>query len=204
MFALGIVPASLGRLKALRELRISHTPIVKVTDQLTTLKNLSTLDIFNCSLTTLPDLSDLDQLVSLQLAFNKLTHLTGLSAPDSLSLVFNLFETVPVLRNPEKLMALFFSYNPIKTMAPISLYKNLRILSIRGTNITSIPSTIDQLQYLSHVLLCSNKIKHIPTNMLNLPSLVYLNISRNALSADEIQWIGKALKKTYPNLDLYI
>jgi Leucine-rich repeat (LRR) protein len=96
------------------------------------------------------------------------------------------------------------SENPLKNIAAIMPYKNLKVISFRNTMITSIPSSIDKLQNLLDIDLSNNKLHHLPHNIVDLPNLEQLNISNNLLSPKEIQSIQKEFKKSHPELKLTV
>jgi len=94
--------------------------------------------------------------------------------------------------------------NPLKNIASITSYTNLRALSLDNTSLTSIPSNIDKLQKLEIISLSDNKLSHIPTTILNLPNLEWLDISNNSFSPNEIKSIREKFEKSYANATLMI
>ncbi len=200
---LGIVPDSLANLQKLRDLYIEDSPITKMTEQLRALNNLSIIFFFTCSLTHLPDISNLENLQVLEAPFNNLTHLDGIPGVRILTLEINLLHEIPISKKPENLVFLDISYNPLKNVVPLLSYNNLKTIFIRDTTITSIPSSIDKLRNLRHFDMALNRISYLPTNILNLPNLESLNVSRNLLSPNDIQSIRSAFKKSHPQLQLF-
>ncbi len=200
---LGIVPDSLANLQKLYELYIADSPISKMTEKLGALNNLSILFLFNCSLTHLPDISNLENLQVIDASFNNLTHLDGIPGVRILHLDTNLFHEIPISKKPENLEFLELSYNPLKNAVPILSYNNLTGLFISDTMITSIPSSIDKLRNLKYFDIARNRISYLPTIILNLPNLEYMNISENLLSPNDIQSIRSAFKKSHPQLLLF-
>jgi Leucine-rich repeat (LRR) protein len=201
---LDIIPDAFTNLKTLRNFWFYHSPIVKVTEQLGTLNNLSMLTMSNCSLTHLPNLSNFQKMWALDLGNNRLSHVDGIPDVQFLELNGNIFKHIPILENGGKLMFLNMSDNPLKNVAPIMFYKNLEGISLSNTNLTSIPPDIDKLQKLQYIDVSNNKLSHLPTNILNLPLLEDLKISNNLLSPNETQAIRKAFEKSHPQLELTI
>lgn len=188
-------------MEALNELTVADVPNVQIGDHLSKMTNLRTISFTNCSLTTFPDVSHL-ALSSLSLEENYLTHLSGPVDAYMLIIDDNLFESFPILKNPDKIIFLSASNNPISSITPVLAYKNLTVLSVANTDVTFIPPTIDHLQELKMIDLSGTKITRLPTNILNLPKLEYLNIQDTLLSAMQIQSIAKAFKIARPNLTL--
>jgi Leucine-rich repeat (LRR) protein len=199
---LDIVPDALANLKKLRNFWFYDSPIVKMTEQLGTLNNLSMLTLVNCSLTHLPNLSNLQQMWSLDLSNNRLSHVDGIPDVKFLDLDGNFFNQIPILENREKVMYIDMSHNPLKNAVPLISYNNLEGIFLSNTMLTSIPPAIDKFQKLKYLDLSNNKLSYIPTNILNLPDLEELNISQNLLSPNEIQLIRKTLRKSHPNIQL--
>lgn len=201
---LGIVPDALGNLKKLHEISFDDTPMVKMTEQLGTLTNLSILMIFNCSLTQLPNLSNLQQLGVLDVIKTRISHIDELpSSVRILHLDMNRLTEMPMAKNRENLVFLSIIDNPLKTMTPIMSYKNLEGIFLKNTSLASIPPAIDTLQNLRYLDLSENELSYLPTTMLNLPYLEYLNISTNLLSPSDIRSIRTALKKSHPKLEFF-
>jgi Leucine-rich repeat (LRR) protein len=201
---LDIIPDAFANLKKLQNFWFYDSPIVKVTEKLGTLDNLLMLTLSNCSLTHLPNLSNLQKLWSLDLRNNRLSRVDGIPDVLFLDLPGNFFNYIPILNNPEKLRFLTMDSNPVKNVAPIMFYKNLEGLSLKNLTLTSILPDIDKLQKLLYVDFSDNKISHVPNNILNLPLLEQFKITNNLLSTNEIQSIRKAFEKSHPQLELII
>jgi len=201
---LDIIPDAFANLKKLQNFWFYDSPIVKVTEKLGTLDNLLMLTLSNCSLTHLPNLSNLQKLWSLDLRNNRLSRVDGIPDVLFLDLPGNFFNYIPILNNPEKLRFLTMNNNPVENIAPIMFYKNLEGLSLRNLTLTSILPDIDKLQKLLYVDFSNNKISHVPNNIFNLPLLEQFNITNNLLSTNEIQSIREAFEKSHPQLELII
>jgi Leucine-rich repeat (LRR) protein len=204
-FENNIVPDAITNFKKLRYFLVYDSPIVKLTEKIGTLDTLTFVMMRNCSLTHMPNITNLEKVWSLDLRNNRLSHLNGIP-PDLkfLDLPGNFFNYIPIMKNGEELMFLTMSNNPLKTIAPIMFYKNLEGIDFENTMLTSIPPAIDQLRKLQYINLSNNKLSHIPTNILNLPLLEQVNISKNLLSQNEIQSIRKEFEKSHPKLELIV
>jgi Leucine-rich repeat (LRR) protein len=196
---LDIVPDALANLKQLQEIFIYSSPIVKITDLLFTLPNISILVFNNCSLTHIQNLDKLDQLWSLELPNNHLSHIEGIPAVAMLRLGGNLFTEIPTTKDKDKLKYLFMHNNPLKNAVPILSYKNLQDIDLENTTLTSIPAAIDELQKLEYLHLANNKISHFPTSIFNLQHLGDFTFRNNLLSPNDIKLIREAFKKSHPN-----
>jgi len=201
---LGIVPDALGNLKQLGSLWIFNSPIVKMTEQLGTLDNLFELFLSNCSLTHLPNLSNLKQLRFLSLPDNRLSQLDGLINVSLMSLENNLFNEIPTIENRDNFTFLCMSDNPLKNALPITSYINLETVVLKNTTLTFIPPNIDKLQQLTQLYLSDNKLSHLPTNILNLSNLRYFEIKNNLFSPDDIESIRKGFQTSHPNTKFII
>jgi len=201
---LGIVPDALGNLKQLHEMFVYGSPIVKITEQLVTLRNLTMLLFSDCSLHHIQNLNNLENLWSLELPNNHLSHIDGIPAVEFLRLDGNLFKTIPTTKDKDKLRFLDMHNNPLKNALPILSYKNLEVIYLENTTLTSIPPTIDTLQKIERLDLSNNKISYLPTNILNLRHLQEFEIRNNLLLPNDIESIRKAFQKSHPNLEIYI
>lgn len=200
---LGIVPDNLGNLKTLESLFMCNSSITKMTEQLGTLTNLTLIQMVNCSLTSLPNLSKLKNLKSLTVPINRLSHIDGLYGVSSLQLARNRFNEMPKIEKKENLIYVSMSKNALKSFMPFMEYKNLEALFISNSSLTFIPSTIDKLQNLKYLALSRNNLSSLPTNVLNLPQLIVLDIRETLISKDNLQSIKKAFEKSHPALEIY-
>jgi len=183
---------------------VYNTPVSKIPEKLGTFNNLMLLIFNNCSLTYFPTIGDLEKLWCLDLSNNRLSHLDEIPGVQFLYLQDNLFNYIPMTKKGDKLQFLIMGDNPLKTIAPILVYKNLEGIYFQNTMLTSIPPGIDKLQKLLEIDLSNNKLSHLPTNILNLPHLKHVNISHNLLSPNNIESIRKEFKKSHPTLELDI
>ncbi|XP_015594054.1 leucine-rich repeat-containing protein 58 [Cephus cinctus] len=151
--------------------------------------NLSTLDISNCGLNSLPDILGDCPLTCLVAKNN---NLTNDNLPKS-------FEHIPVLRElnlsgnrltdfPEQILeltALKYLYlggnniNQIKK--DIWKLQRLQVLSMGGNRLTEVPSTVGQLTRLNALVLCDNMLESLPGSIANLKNLKSLLLHKNRL-----------------------
>jgi Leucine-rich repeat (LRR) protein len=158
----------------------------------------------NCSITYLPNLSNLQKLWCLDLPNNRLSHLDGISELGTLDLTSNFFTEIPIMKKHEKLWYLVMNHNPLKDAVPILSYKNLEGIYLSNTTLTSIPPAIGKLQGLKYLHLSDNKISHLPNKIFDLPLLAEFDISKNLLSPDDIQSIREAFAKSHPTIQLQV
>lgn len=189
-------------LKQLRQLGIFNTPIAAVTEKLGTMNSLVALYLHNCSITHLPNLSEISRLQFVDLEHNRLSNINGLTGVINLALRNNLFTDIPILNTPNTLRYLDMNSNPLENMLTITSYPNLYRVILRNTTLSSIPATIDRLQQVRNLDLSYNKLLDLPTNMLNMANLNYLDIRSNLFAFDLIQQFQTKFIKVLPNLSL--
>lgn len=199
---LDILPDALSNFKELRELFIYNSTIVQMTELLGTLTDLRYIIFSNCSLTYLPDLSNLHKVWGLDLYNNQLRKLNGLSGIILINLVNNLFEEIPRLNRSDTLEGLFIGNNPLKNTEAIMFYPNIQQLDISSTGSTFIPPMIDKLKNIEFLDMSNNKLSHLPTNVLNLVHLERLYIQNNLFKPVEIQAFRRAFRKAHPKAKL--
>jgi Leucine-rich repeat (LRR) protein len=197
-FILGIVPDALVNLKELRYLWIYNTTIVHMTELLSTMTNLESIIVSNCSLTYLPDLSNLHQLWNLDLYQNRMSKLSGVPRIVSLVLSHNLFEEIPRLDQSDLLESLLIENNPLKNTDALMSYPNILDINISSTGSTSIPSTLDKLEKIELLDISNNTLSHLPTNLLNLAHLKYLNIQNNQFPLADVRAFRRTFRKAHP------
>lgn len=66
--------------------------------------------------------------------------------------------------------------------AGLGTMTNLKVLQANRNDLISVPSTLDQLQSLTHVSLSTNNFRVIPEDILRLANLVALDMSRNMIT----------------------
>ncbi|CAF0742325.1 unnamed protein product [Adineta ricciae] len=199
---IGIIPDTLLKLKNLTYFSVSSTKIVKGFEKLTKLPKLETLVLDNCSLTSLPNLNNLPNLGALLVENNNLTDIFDIPGVQYLDLNGNQLKNIPMTRDPDRLIGLGMSGNPLSSAATIMLYKNLEDINLSGTGIYSIPATIDRLRNVTRLELSDNNLTHLPTNIRNLRQLELLDIKNNLLSKRNIESIRLSFEKSHPELQI--
>ena len=196
------VPDRLRNLKRLFGFYVYNTKIVRVTEELTKLSEMAIITLYNCSLTSLPNLSNLTMLIELDVAQNNLTDIVGIPGVQMLFLRGNQLRQIPITDNPDELFELDMTENPLSSAAAIMSYKNVEYLRLSGTGINSIPVTIDKLRNVHILEVANNKLTRLPTNVLNLRKLQELNIENNLLPTRDVESIRRSFKKSHPNLNI--
>lgn len=175
-----------------------------MTDQLASLIKLRYLTLNNCSLSQLPNLSNISSLAVVDLGRNHLSQIDGLNAIYGLFLPNNLFTEIPTLAMPERLHTLYISNNPLKHVMKLSSFVNLDSAYLQYTNISFIPPAIEKLQNLTILDLSYNKLFYLPKNMLKLTKLRSLAINGNSFPAAEIKTIQEEFNSVNSNLTLKV
>lgn len=169
------LPESIGQLKQLRKLDLSHDYSKKSEDknQLTTLPDwlgqltqLTSLDLSHNQLTALPpSLGQLTQLTFLNLSSNKLTAL-----PDSLGQL-------------TQLTSLNLSENKLTTLSPsLGQLTQLTNLDLSSNQLTALPDSLGQLTQLTSLGLYNNQLITLPDSLGQLTQLTELHLSNNQLT----------------------
>lgn len=175
-----------------------------MTDELASLINLRSVEMENCSLTKLPNLSKLPYLYELRVSHNHLSRIDGLNSINRLFVDNNLLTEIPTLIEAEYLMHLSISSNPLNHIEDLSSFIGLQQLILSNTNITSIPSSISKLQDLMELYLSGNRLSKLPINIFDIPQLSILTIDDNLFSADEIKNIQEQFNSVLPYLELIV
>jgi Leucine-rich repeat (LRR) protein len=199
-----IVPDTLANLRQLYTLQMSNTPIINMTEKLTSLMYLSNIYLVNCSLSYLPDFAGMFNLQHLDLRQNRLSQIDGLHSIYYLYLDNNLFTELPILTAPENVRYLSMNTNPLKHVMTLSSFINMYDLQLSNTTLKLIPPTIDKLQNLQYLNLANNKLFYLPKNILKLAKLKYLYIHDNLFSANEVETIQRQFSTNQPNVTLTI
>ncbi|CAF1411730.1 unnamed protein product [Adineta steineri] len=199
-----MVPDTLSNLQQLHTLGITNTPITKMTQKLSSLGKLQSLSLDKCSLSYLPNLSQLKNLISVNLPNNQLSELEGLTNVSSLSLYKNQFTEIPYITVPEALRRLDMNYNPVMDMSYALFFKNITEIRMAESKIPVIPSHIALLDKLSFLDLSNTKITRVPRSILNLPYLQYLVVQNNAISKEEVDSLKMDLLDRQSKINLLI
>jgi len=198
----GVIPDELGNLKQLSILQIYNTRINKMTDQLSNLTSLAQLSLINCGLSSLPSLSTLYSLTNLTIHSNPLTSLVGLYRTTTLDLYNCQFSDIPAMAVPTALLYLNMENNQISYVDDLKVYNQLRTINFNGNKIKELLSTINQLTYLTTLLLSKNELRELPEGILGLTSLRTLNITNNIFAPSELQLIKDKFKTQRPLVNL--
>lgn len=175
-----------------------------MSSQLTALRSLFYLNIYQCSLSQLPDLSEMENLQSIDIQHNALSQLIGLNNPNFLGLQYNNFTDLPVLGSNENLQFLLMSGNPLKHIMRIGSFVNLYNFDVSYTPITLIPPTIEKLQALEYMSISFSKVTYLPKNILKLNKLRYFDAQGGLFEKNELEIIKAEFNKTLPNCNLYV
>ena len=175
-----------------------------MTDKVTTLQRLEMLSLDNCSLTEMPNLYGMPKLYVVSLSNNRLIKLEGLMNVYRLFLYHNLFTEVPTQTEPGRLIILYMNYNPVQNMPNIASYYNLTDVRLSNTQVSVIPSNINDLKYLSFLDLAVSKITQVLETILKVARLQFLVIQGNAFSAQQVDTIKTEFKTRRPYVQLLI
>ncbi|XP_044217848.1 leucine-rich repeat-containing protein 40 [Thunnus albacares] len=150
----------------LTKLLLSSNQLTQLSDDIRLLPGLSTLDLHDNQLSSLPSaLGELQELQQLRLSHNQLRSLPvevyTLKNLRSLTLQQNLLESLP-----EELGQL----------------ENLTELDLSNNQLTSLPSTLGRLTCLQKLHLCHNKLSCLPDSLTQLTNVKLLDCSNNQLT----------------------
>ena len=196
------MPDLLGNLDKLRYLYIAGTPIIKMTDKLTDLNQLQVLSLSDCSISTMPDLSRMSRLQTVQLPKNLLSSISLPGAIRNLDLSDCSFTQIPNLNGPQNLQNINMANNNLTHLLPLVLYTNLLRANFDSNKINFIPPGIQKLTKLSSLSLMGNALWYLPDSIVNLPSLTQLNILNNKFSYDDLDMIHDTFKQRRPSVVL--
>jgi hypothetical protein len=180
----------------LQKLDLSHNHLVRLSEEITKLKNLRILDVSHNALTTIPDnIKKLYYLVQLKANNNHLQTLPPLSPTiHTLDISHNQFQKLPTtLKNLSWLRILQASNNQL-TELPTILGRLSRIqkLYLENNNISLQQGLLDILTKLRYKY-SSSPATMAPDNNTSDGGLLYLNLTNNQLSSEEIKDIHQLL-----------
>jgi len=162
---LGVFPESLCQLNNLKSLKV-QSKLTSIPKCISNLQNLETLNLAYNYLTELPqEIGDLKNLKILDLYYDQFT-----TVPSFINKLSNLEQLV--LTN-NKLTAISSS---------VCELKNLQELEVNFSTVASIPSCINKLSNLKRLDLRSNKITSIPSGLFKLKNLESLDLGNNSIS----------------------
>jgi|GEM_PF-1731716 len=157
------IPAGMDALPALNSLDMSNNPIRKIAPDAFISTSLNFLSLSGCNLHTLPDMSGLSNLNSLDLTDDSLSEF-----PVSVLKLINLNQ-------------LNLNYNQIKIL-PASGWgylSSLGSLSLSQNNITVFPSDIYSLMSLYSLDISNNQIKKLPKGIGKMSNLGWVRVYGN-------------------------
>jgi len=165
---LNTLPTTIGNLRNLQILDLSHNKLKSLPDYVGNLKNLQTLDLSSNELKTLPDtIGKLKYLLILDVSNNMLTTL-----PNSIGNIKNLEE-------------LYISRNHAFSKLPNSIGNliNLLALELNCTNILELPETMENLTNIENLALSKSVIERSTGNYqtYDYPSDWYYSFVRQSL-----------------------
>ncbi|KAL7722234.1 hypothetical protein QTN25_000983 [Entamoeba marina] len=164
----------------LTELNLMNNHIYHITDHITALKCLQSLNISDNFLSSFPSLETLEHLTNLQISNNTLT--TVFSLPPNLQLLYlpyNEIHDISVAL-PTKLTVLLLDNNKIIQLpTSLSNLNNLRILNVASNCLNAIPSTIQFLSELQEFNTTGNEILYFPCFNQPTNRFIDLNLSFN-------------------------
>ena len=201
---------SLAKLTNLRELSLARTSLTNV-DFLKqeNLPKLTILNLSNCGLMGIFDVSDLSNLTELDLMNNELTEIKGLDKLTKLTRLViqgNQLTESPTLEYMTELKTLYIednelteikgldkltkleyisaNGNKLKTLPDLSALTNLEDLYVSGNELETLPN-MQGLTSLKHFLADENYLKTLP-DMKGLTNLEYFNLNENLLTKEEL------------------
>lgn len=203
------LPDEIGKLKSLCLLNLSSNNINKVNEALFKLTSLVSLDLSFNHICELP--SDIGKLVNIErlaISNNSLAKFPDefceLKQLSELDVRYNSLHNISILANLPNLTALFCSKNSVyscnvqfQRLVQLHLDRNpithisfneplasLAVLDLGKAKLTDLSeSFIDQVPMLERLVLEGNHLNQLPYNIGTLRRLLYLNLSKNQLTA---------------------
>lgn len=186
---LTVLPEALCKLRQLRSLNLSGNELTSLPD-LSQLSQLDSLDLSRNKLLLLPEwVGQLTQLQSLILSSNQLSELpvrvSQLRQLGVLSLANNQFAVIPecLLLLPH-LNSLNLSGNHLSALPEwLGQLRHVHTLDISHNDLPNVPVTLSQLKRIQSLELSYNNLTELPAEFGALTELLNLDLSRNKLSS---------------------
>lgn len=165
------IPPQISTMYNLTELNLSHNWINNkgIPQELNSLRCLRTLDLSHNNITTFPDIFSLTTIQTLNLCSNGITTIPAdiikLVNLQSLNLRSNKIDVVPALEMIPSLFILDLSHNQLKTFPKcVKRMTTLRMLNLGHNQIARVPS-FRQLTNLVHLDIHNNKVTKLSNKM---------------------------------------
>lgn len=157
----GNIPAEIGNLSYLENLRLWWPDLTELPPEIGRLTNLTDLDLLSSSLTSLPpEIGNLTNLINLNLSSNSLSSLP------------------PEIGNLANLVTLDLSSNGLENVPPdVWRLHNLVTLDLTGNSLTELPEGIDQLTNLTDLSLRGNSLGDLPPDLWKMTNLTTLDLA---------------------------
>ena len=165
--SLKALPSQIGDLTNLTRIVICYNNLTSLPTEISNLKKLKFFDVSHNAITELPsELSELNELQSLNLSSNQLVALPNISNMlnlVTLNISYNLFTAFPVVICESKLIHFtdLLANNNLITEIPaeIQMLSSLKVLDLSENKISSIPGELGSCTKLKELNLKGNKLK---------------------------------------------
>jgi Leucine-rich repeat (LRR) protein len=176
------VGPEIGALRALRSLEIFSDKLVELPPQIGALRELRELRI-NAPLTSLPDtIGELRALeaarfecIALQTVPGSLAQLAALKKLQLAGRIASLDARCV----PSSVEELNLGANEMSSLANVGHLRQLRVLDLRGNQLTELPTEIGELSRLCDLRLRENKLAALPASLGRLDDLTVLDVGTN-------------------------
>jgi Leucine-rich repeat (LRR) protein len=187
--SLRALPPEISQLKNLQVLIVYNNYLTTLPPEIGQLKNLRKLDLLFNQLEILPpEIGQLENLEELEIEGNRLTTLPPeigqLHSLEILNLSKNLLTTLPPeIGQLENLREFYILYNRLTTLPPeIGQLHSLYILSLHVNDLTSLPTEIGDLSNLQKFSVAFNKLTSLPPEFNQLTNLREFYVDNNPFS----------------------
>lgn len=206
------IPPQIFRLRSLKILDLSGNNL-NLTDQLTKLTGLETLDISKCNLVSLPTwIGEMTSLQQLYIQNNRLTalpdeicQLTKLKRWNGGGNLFTQLDNLHLgmLENMEEL--LFAECQLDHFPHGLGRMTNLRVLDLTGNQLTVLPREVGWLdQSMRKLLAGNNKLVGVPGELSFLNPAIELDLGNNPFKPPYIQWYQEGIIVLMENLKPFL